>query len=154
MANGHCPNRNGKKIVTLDDIQDYVRDAFAKTSHNAMARIHRSAMTSPLLAAILVAPTCFTASYALREAPFLSYLFGIVGVLPILVFCGMYIYFGLVSPERLHSEEFNIRHEVLQMAERKGGVIKTVPLDLATIANPLPPAKQLTDDDTGRKSNG
>ena len=121
----------------------------AQSSQSLMSRrIVRSAMT-PIILVCLSSPCCFVAAYLLRDDTFLSRLLGIVGVLPILVACGMYVYFGFFKTEKLQSEDYQIRQELLQMIAHKVGKIKVEPISIETIANPE--AKAMEDSEGERK---
>ncbi len=109
----------------------------AHASHSTMSRrIVRSAMT-PIILVCLTSPCCFTAAYMLREDAFLSRLLGFVGVLPILVACAMFVFFGIQKTDKkLQSEDYQIRQELLQIISSKGGRIKIEPISIEMITNP------------------
>jgi hypothetical protein len=108
----------------------------AQSSQSMMSRrMVRSAMT-PIVLVCLSSPCCFLFAYLLRDDVFLSRLLGIVGVFPILVACAMYVYFAVTKTDKLQSEDYQIRQELLQMVSSKGGKIKIEPISIETIARP------------------
>ncbi len=93
-------------------------------------------MTPIIYVCLGVTPCCFAATYLLKDDAFLSRLFGIVGVLPILIACGMFVYFGIYKTDKLQSEDYQIKQELLEMALSKGGKIKIEPLSLEAMLEP------------------
>jgi undecaprenyl pyrophosphate phosphatase UppP len=59
-------------------------------------------------------------------------LFSFLLLLPLFSAVGGYIYFALTDPRRLHSEEYLIKSEQIQLMSKKEGVI-TNPEDLNTV---------------------
>jgi hypothetical protein len=58
------------------------------------------------------------------------------GLLPIAVGCSIFVYFALTKPEMLQSEDYQLRHEALQMIQKQTGT-GVIDLSLVTgIANP------------------
>jgi hypothetical protein len=76
------------------------------------------------------------------ESP-LRYLYFGFGCVPIILFVVAYVYFMLRDPDRLHSEEFQLRGRALSLVESKGAGIHFDPVDLASISNPYPQPKQI-----------
>lgn len=69
-----------------------------------------------------------------------------IGLLPPILFAIAYLYFMLRDPDRLHSEEFQLKSRSLGTVESKGGTISILPVDLST--NPYPEPKRLPDSGT------
>jgi hypothetical protein len=79
----------------------------------------------------------------------------LVGIVPILLTCAVAGYFAFRRPEKLQSEEYQLRQQTLNIIEEKGGRITVDKVSLEEIANPplstplpstesvkkLPPAK-------------
>jgi hypothetical protein len=101
-------------------------------------------MTPMLWISGISASLCLPAAVVLKDKEPLCTILAIVGILPVLVACGMYVYFGIKDPDRLHSEEYRLRDRILKLTETKGGKIAVNPLELTEIANPFPDAKALT----------
>ena len=92
----------------------------------------------------IVTLPCFTLAYFVRSVPLLLYTLVIVGVVPVLTTCGGFAYFALRSPEKLQSEDYQLRHEELQLRQQKT-CIEALGLEIrSAMANPetpyLPPA--------------
>jgi hypothetical protein len=62
-----------------------------------------------------------------------------VGSLPILCSCGAYIYWMLKSPDRLHSEDYQLRRQALQMIYEKGARAGVLASSVVAITNPTLP---------------
>jgi hypothetical protein len=109
----------------------------AQSSQAVMSRrIVRSAMTRIILVCLITSPCCFGAAYGFKDDAILSRVFGIVGVLPIIVACAMYVYFGFFKTDKLQSEDYQIRQELLQNISHKVGRIKIDSLSIERLANP------------------
>lgn len=61
------------------------------------------------------------------------------GCLPLGVACLAFIGFAMFRPEKLQSEEYQIRHETLQLIQQKAGRLTLVPTSITAIANPEQP---------------
>jgi hypothetical protein len=55
---------------------------------------------------------------------------------PMIVACIAYCGFAIFKPEKLQSEDYQIRHESLQIIQEKGGVVPIGSTSLEAIANP------------------
>jgi len=60
----------------------------------------------------------------------------VIGGLPILCACGAYIYWMLKSPDRLHSEDYQLRRQALQMIYEKGARAAILASSVVAITNP------------------
>jgi len=69
----------------------------------------------------------------------------VIGFIPIALFCFAYIYFMITDPDRLHSEEFQLKSRSLSAVQSKGGALVINPIDLTV--NPMPSRKELTGGD-------
>jgi hypothetical protein len=84
-------------------------------------------------------PICFSAAYAFRDFPFLCTVLVLLGCLPLVVACLGFIGLAIYRPEKLQSEEYQLRHESLQLIQQKAGHLPMVPTSLTAIANPEHP---------------
>jgi hypothetical protein len=100
-------------------------------------------MTPIFLLSTIALPTCLAGAYGLREYPIAVGVLVAVGILPILMGCAAYAWFGIKDPDRLHSEEYNLRSQALKIVEAKGGPVPVNPVELQGITDPYPPQKQL-----------
>jgi hypothetical protein len=103
---------------------------------------HKSAMQPALWLCLIV--TTPALGFAIRsQGPAQGVLFAFAAV-PVLLFVGAYIYFMCTDPDRLHSEEYQLRDRALDIVERKGGDFAISPKDLVSMTNPYPePRKAL-----------
>ena len=104
----------------------------------------KSAMTPIFWICAVVSPSFIAGSY-LTQGTFLSYLFGVVAVIPAIVACVGFVYFALKDPDRLQSEEHREATRAFDISESKGGKLKLTASDLVNIINPYAsPPKQIT----------
>lgn len=59
-----------------------------------------------------------------------------IGALPVLCACGSYIYWMISSPDRLHSEDYQLRRQALQMIYEKGARTAVLASSVVAITNP------------------
>jgi hypothetical protein len=59
-----------------------------------------------------------------------------LGGLPIAATCVIFVYFALCRPQNLRSEEYQIRHEALELIRQKGQRVPLSPASVDAIANP------------------
>lgn len=62
-----------------------------------------------------------------------------IGALPIICACGAYVYWMIVSPDRLHSEDYQLRRQALQMIHEKGSRAAVLASSVVAITNPHAP---------------
>lgn len=60
----------------------------------------------------------------------------VVGSTPILCACGAYVYWMLKAPDRLHSEDYQLRRQALQMIYEKGARAAILASSVVAITNP------------------
>lgn len=77
-----------------------------------------------------------------KDDSFLRIFFSIIGSVPIIITCSISVGFALYKPEKLQSEDYQLRHESLQIIQQKGGKIVVDPASIEAIANPVT-SKQL-----------
>lgn len=109
-------------------------------AQSAVQRLHvRSALNPMLWLSGITAPLCFSAAYVFREIPTLRDWLVVVGVFPIGITCLGFVGFALFRPEKLQSEDYQIRHESLQLIQQKAGRLPISPTSIEAIANPDTP---------------
>lgn len=118
-------------------------DRLGQLSHSAAQRLHvRSALNPILWLCAIATPTIFLFGYLFKDQPQICVALLIAGFIPVGVACLGFAYFALAKPEKLQSEDYQIRHESLQIIQQKGK--KAISLSsVAAIANPAAP--RLTD---------
>ena len=116
---------------------DQVWQKIDRSAHRAVHRIHvRSALNPVLWLCAITTPICLFAAYQFRTFPDLCSWLIIAGVVPIAVACLGFAGFAIFNPGRLQSEDYQLRHETLQIIQQKVGRITLDPASLDAIANP------------------
>jgi hypothetical protein len=133
----HCPSDFRK--VALSTPMNLV-DKISEFAYSAATRLTvRSALNPLLWMCATVGVTCFATAYVFRNDLFVKVLLVIVGVLPILITCVVAVFFAFCKPDKLQSEEYQLRQQTLSMIEEKGGRIKVDVVSLEQITNPPKP---------------
>jgi hypothetical protein len=120
----------------------------AQLAQNAAEKLHvRSALNPVLWLCAISTPICLVFAHIFRDIPDVRnwLLFG--GLAPIAIACIGFIGFAIFKPEKLQSEEYQIRHESLQLIQEKSGQIAIATTSLEAIVNPQ--ALQLPDKEDG-----
>ena len=103
----------------------------------------RSALNPMLWLTGIGTPLCFGAAFLFRANTSLSAGLLTIGALPIVVTCAGFAYFAIKQPEKLQSEDYQLRHEAIQLIQTKGGQVAVDITSLEAIANPAqPPATE------------
>lgn len=58
------------------------------------------------------------------------------GLVPVAVVCVVFVGFAIFKPDKLQSEDYQIRHESLTLILQKGGAVPIDPVTIQAIANP------------------
>ncbi|EHD2271059.1 TPA: hypothetical protein ACMDRZ_003780 [Vibrio cholerae] len=113
------------------------------SAQRAARSLHVKSALNPMLWLTGIAtPIFLCGAVALKESsPVFEILVGF-GVLPAGVTCLGFMYFALFKSEKLQSEDYQIRHESLQIIQQKTGTIEIPYTSLENIVNPQ--ARQLT----------
>jgi len=96
----------------------------------------RSALNPMLWLCVSVALPCLILAWVTQGAEPLSTILTWLGAAPIAVTCLASLYFTLFSPEKLQSEDYQIRHETLDLIKQKGIPIELSASSVASISNP------------------
>lgn len=116
-----------------------VLSRLSEMSQSAVARLTvRSALNPLLWMSATIGVVCFGAAYLFKDDKVLQYLLVIVGVAPILLTCTIAAYFAFTKPEKLQSEDYQLRHQTLNIIKEKGGRVTVDRVALEEIANPAP----------------
>ena|SRR5579863_4196925 len=103
----------------------------------------RSALNPMLWLCAVVSLPCFGLAWFSREVQPLATVLTIAGAAPIAITCIIAVYFALFKPEKLQSEDYQIRHEALELIKEKGSAVEVSPSSLEALANPIiPPLNQ------------
>jgi beta-lactamase regulating signal transducer with metallopeptidase domain len=120
---------------------------FGSTTTSAAAAAQRlrvrSALNPVLWLVGIGSPITLGAAYIFRDHPVVMGILVAVGVAPILTACAGFVYFALRKSEKLQSEDYQLRHEALQVIQERVGHGVIDVSAVTAIANPavaaLPP---------------
>jgi hypothetical protein len=107
-------------------------------AQTAAARLIVKSALNPMLwcSAIIGLPCLILAYFAKGTEPLETVLVclgaGVIGSTVLGFF-----YFMIFAPQRLQSEEYQIRHETLELIKEKGSSVEIAPSSLEAIANPV-----------------
>ena len=108
--------------------------AVARLSQGAAQRLQvRSALNPLLWLSVSVGIICLSFAYVFRDYVFLRNLLAVFGCLPGGVSCLIGVYFAMKHPEKLQSEDYQIKQQTLHVIEQKAGSIKLAPAALESI---------------------
>jgi uncharacterized BrkB/YihY/UPF0761 family membrane protein len=97
-------------------------EKIAKHSQGAAQRLQVKSALNPILWLIaVVLPVCLYTAYAFRDYSFALTFLLITALLPIIVACFGFIYLLIYKPEKLQSEDYQIKQQVLQTITEKTG---------------------------------
>jgi hypothetical protein len=136
-VDGGQANPGAEFIVTQTE-KSFLELASASMSAVTMRYTTKSAMTPIFWACTAIFPTGIGGAWLFRDTASICWVLTSIAILPVLVFCGVYIYFVLRDPDRLHSEDHRLRTKALDLFESKGGKIKADPMNLVALMNPYP----------------
>ena len=103
----------------------------------------RSALNPALWLCGIVLPICLIFAFVFKDIPTIRTILIWIGVSPVIISCLSFILFAIFRPEKLQSEDYQLRHESLQIIQQKSGRITIPDTSIEAIANPE--VKQLSD---------
>ena len=113
-------------------------DGIAKSAQSAARRLRvRSALNPMLWLTGIATPLCLGAAFAFGEVPIIQWVLVAVGLLPVVTTCLGFAYFAITKPDKLQSEDYQLRHESLQLLQTKSGHTAIDPTAVSAIANPI-----------------
>ena len=111
-------------------------DHIISGAQSAAAKLRvRSALNPMLWLCAIVSIPSFALAYCLNGYN-MGVVFLVVGSAPVLTTIIGFLWFMVKSPEKLQSEEYQLRHEAFQLIRQKGTEFPVSPSSLAAIANP------------------
>ena len=137
----------GGALVGMTDhnsvAQAFERLAGKAQSAAASLRV-KSALNSMLWLCGIVTLPCYLLAFGATAYGFqsLGMAFFYLGSLPIIGTVAGFFYFMIAAPEKLQSEEYQLRHETIELIKQKGSAIEVSPSSLEAIANPLIESKR------------
>jgi hypothetical protein len=107
----------------------------SQLSQEAALRLRVSSALNPLLWLCgIVTPICLVAGYFFDDGLRTSIVW--FGLSPIGLAGLCYVFLMIVEPDRLHSEDYQIRKKALELIEEKGTTIAIEATSVEAIANP------------------
>lgn len=111
-------------------------DKLTRVAQGATVNVRvRSALNPALWLSGILTPACFGFAVISEGAVRVTLL--ISGMLPIVVSCTGYLYFMVKNPDKLQSEDYQLRKQALQLIEERGSRIAISPMSVQAITNPL-----------------
>jgi hypothetical protein len=121
----------------LSDAGHSLFEEISRRTQSAAGQLRvRSALNPMLWMCAIVTPSCFGAAYIFSGHPLQQSILLIAGIVPICVACSGFGYFAIYAPQRLQSEEYQIRHEAMELIRQKGSAIAVAPTSLDALTNP------------------
>lgn len=111
-------------------------DKFGKITEKATKGLKVKSVLNPILWLCGIAtPLCFGTAYFFGENIIIQISLIIVGFLPILTGCFSFLYFSFKDPDKLQSEDYQLKHETLQIIQTKSGSVKLDSISLESITS-------------------
>jgi hypothetical protein len=113
-------------------------DQVVANARSAASRLLvRSALNPMLWLCGIISLPCFMFAVFVRDVWPLALLLLCIGSAPIIGTIVGFLYLMVVAPEKLQSEEYQIRHEALEVIKQKGTRAAISPSSVVAIANPV-----------------
>lgn len=113
-------------------------ESVASSAHSAASRLRvRSAINPMLWLCAITSLPCFGLAYLVRGTEPLATILLWLGASPIFAAIVGFLYFMIYAPEKLQSEEYQLRHETLELIRQKGSSVEISPSSLEAIMNPV-----------------
>lgn len=125
-------------------------DLLGQYSRELAKRIVRSAMT-PALWLCCFGVACWIAAYLFSFRPVLEPLcipLAIAGMAPLALACWAYVYFALKKPDKLQSEEYQLRQMALTIIKKSAPLQVVDPASVARVVNPVDERIGATEEDS------
>ena len=109
-----------------------------QATQDAGVRLQVRSALNPLLWLCAIS-TPLTLGYSYFSSGSIQIVLLMIGALPIVCACGAYIYWMIVAPDRLHSEDYQLKRQALQMIHEKGARVGILASSVIAITNPNAP---------------
>ena len=128
----------------------------SRFGQSAASRLRvRSALNPLLWLSTIIGVTCFGAACWLRSDRVAMFVMIAIGAVPVLVTCGVACYFAVLKPEKLQSEDYQLRQQAMMIIKEKGGRVKVDAISLESIVVlGTEPEIQSGPEGTGRREGG
>ncbi|MCE5339671.1 MAG: hypothetical protein LLF92_00905 [Planctomycetaceae bacterium] len=114
-----------------------ILDDIGHMAQSAACKLHvKSALNPMLWLSAITVPLLLTFAYCFRDIKQIMFLLVIMALVPVGFTCLGFVYFALFKPEKLQSEDYQIRHESLQIIQQKSGQKIFPSATIEAIANP------------------
>jgi hypothetical protein len=142
----YIPPLGGRIVLTDSSINFFER--LATNAQTAASQLCVSSALNPMLWLCGIASLpCFIFSIIvarlLPSADFLLMTFLLMGSLPIIGAFFGFFYLAIFCPQRLQSEDYQIKRETLEVIKQKGSALEVLPSSLEAITNPAYKASSL-----------
>lgn len=113
-------------------------EKFGQNSQSAARTLNVKSALNPLLWLTAIStPVCFGGAFAFKELSPIFEVLVITGILPIVITCLGFCYFAVTKPEKLQSEDYQLRHESLLFLQQKSDDFELPTSSLEQIINPM-----------------
>ena len=113
-----------------------VLDRLSRLSQNAAQALRvRSALNPMLWLTAIATPLCFGGAWIFQETPWVLTVCVIAALMPLTVATAGFVFFALSSPEKLQSEEYQLRHETLEIIQSRRWATAIAPETIERIAS-------------------
>lgn len=110
-------------------------ESASKNSLSAIAGLRvRSALNPMLWLCGIVGSLFLGAAWVFRSWPVMAATLAVVATIPVVVTSAVFIYFALRRPDKLQSEDYQLRRETIQMIGAKVSSLQVDPASLNAIA--------------------
>src|SRR6478736_4631073 len=101
---------------------------FISRAQSAAASLRvRSALNPMLWMCAIVSLPCLILSYLAHGHEPMSTILVLLGAIPIVFTVLGFAYFAVAAPEKLQSEDYQLRHETLELIKQKGSALELSP---------------------------
>ncbi|AGH81802.1 hypothetical protein PCNPT3_09320 [Psychromonas sp. CNPT3] len=112
-------------------------EKFGQQSQSAAQKLHVKSALNPLLWLTGIAsPIFFGTAFVFKDTELVNVLI-YAGMVPMVVTCLGFCFFALFKPEKLQSEDYQLKHESLNLMQEKCGGIQISTISLEQIVNPI-----------------
>jgi hypothetical protein len=108
------------------------------SAQSAAGRLRvKSALNPMLWLCGIISLPCFGLAYIASGTEPLATILVCIASAPVICTILGFFYFMIFAPEKLQSEEYQLRHETLELIKQKGSSVEIAPSSLEAIANPV-----------------
>lgn len=114
-------------------------EQLGRLSQSAVKSLHIKSALNPILWLCAIAiPMLAAIAVYFSKTSFYFIVYTMIFLICVLVFvaCGVFVYFSIKKPEKLQSEDYQLRHESIQWMQQKGGDLSFTPASVEQIINP------------------